>query len=38
LSSRLDQAGSSNIRSSEDETPPPHYWARTASHGPSAQL
>ncbi|MGK0445119.1 MAG: SlyX protein [Bermanella sp.] len=25
LSSRLDQAGSSNIRSSEDETPPPHY-------------
>lgn len=25
LSSRLDQSGSNNIRSPEDETPPPHY-------------
>ena len=25
LSSRLDQSGPNNIRSPEDETPPPHY-------------
>ncbi|MGR6872926.1 SlyX family protein [Pseudomonas sp. HK3] len=25
LSSRLEQVGSSSIRSSEDESPPPHY-------------
>lgn len=25
LSSRLEQVGTSNIRSPEDETPPPHY-------------
>lgn len=25
LSSRLEQAGGSNIRNPEDETPPPHY-------------